>query len=86
MPKRKSSIPPTTTIDEPFEPDLGRAFDLVMKLMPIPGKTGQEQEVADCIIKYLRDAGAPAGAARSEGRDLFRAGCGAFWPDFGFLA
>jgi tripeptide aminopeptidase len=66
MPKRKSSIPPMTSIDEPHEPDLGRAFDLVMQLMVIPGKTGQEQEVADCIIQHLRDAGAPASAIKTD--------------------
>ncbi|MCA9146704.1 MAG: M20/M25/M40 family metallo-hydrolase [Planctomycetales bacterium] len=66
MPKRKSSIPPTTSIDEPLEPNLSRAFDLVMQLMAIPGKTGQEQEVADCIIKHLRDAGAPASAIKTD--------------------
>ncbi len=64
MPKRKSSIPSATSIDEPVEPNLSRAFDLVMQLMAIPGKTGQEQEVADCIIQHLRDAGAPARPSR----------------------
>jgi len=66
MPKRKSSIQPTTSIDEPHEPDLDRAFDLVMRLMAIPGKTGQEQEVADFIIKHLHDAGAPAAAIKTD--------------------
>ena len=66
MTKRKPSIPPTASIDEPFEPNLGRAFDLVMQLMAIPGKTGQEQEVADCIIKQLHGAGAPAAAIKTD--------------------
>ena len=66
MPKHKSSIPPTTSIDDPLEPNLIRAFELVMQLMAIPGKTGQEQEVADCIIQHLRDAGAPATAIKTD--------------------
>lgn len=37
-----------------------------MQLMAIPGKTGQEQEVADCIIQHLRDAGAPATAIKTD--------------------
>lgn len=66
MPKRKSSIQPITSIDEPLEPNLGRALDLVMQLMAIPGKTGQEQEVADCIIQHLRAAGAPPAAIKTD--------------------
>lgn len=66
MPKYKSSIPPTTSIDDPLEPNLIRAFELVMQLMAIPGKTGQEQEVADCIIQHLRNAGAPATAIKTD--------------------
>ena len=37
-----------------------------MQLMAIPGKTGQEREVADCIIQHLRDAGAPAAAVKTD--------------------
>lgn len=66
MTKRKSSIPTATSIDEPHEPNLSRAFELVMQLMAIPGKTGQEQEVADCITKHLRDAGAPDSAIKTD--------------------
>jgi tripeptide aminopeptidase len=66
MSKRKSSIQTTTSIDDPLEPNLARAYDLVMQLMAIPGKTGQEQEVADCIIQHLRDAGAPATAIKTD--------------------
>jgi tripeptide aminopeptidase len=66
MPKRKSSIQTTTSIDDPLEPNLARAYGLVMQLMAIPGKTGQEQEVADCIIKHLRDAGASAAAIKTD--------------------
>jgi tripeptide aminopeptidase len=66
MKKRKSSIPPTPSIDEAFEPNLDRAFDLVMQLMAIPGKTGQEQEVADFVIKHLLDAGASTAAIKTD--------------------
>ncbi|HUG66335.1 MAG TPA: M20/M25/M40 family metallo-hydrolase [Pirellulaceae bacterium] len=66
MRKHKSSIPPITSIDDPLEPNLTRAFELVMQLMAIPGKTGQEQEVADCIIQHLRDAGVPAAAIKTD--------------------
>ena len=66
MPKRNSSIQPTTSIDESLEPNLARAFDLVMQLMAIPGKTGQELAVADCMTQHLRDAGAPASAIKTD--------------------
>jgi len=66
MPSRKTSIQATAVRDEPFEPDPRRALDLVMELMAIPGKTGQEQEVADRVIRYLRQAGVPAGAIATD--------------------
>jgi hypothetical protein len=31
---------------EPYEPNTRRAFDLVMQLMAIPGRSGDEAEVA----------------------------------------
>lgn len=46
----------------PVEPDLARAFDLVMQMMAIPGKTGDENGVADFITTHLVAAGAPAPA------------------------
>ena len=39
---------------------------MVMELMAIPGKSGQEGAVAEYIIRKLRDAGAPAAAIRSD--------------------
>src|SRR5688572_14739405 len=39
------------------EPDLPRAFELVMQLMAIPGKSGDERLVADAIVDLLRKAG-----------------------------
>jgi len=46
----------------PPEPDVRRAFELVMNLMAIPGKSGEERRVSDFIVKELRAAGAPAAA------------------------
>lgn len=42
------------------EPNLNRAFDLVMRLMPIRGGSGDERAVADFIIDCLKKAGASA--------------------------
>ena len=66
MAKRKSSIQVSSVGDEPFELDLCRAFDFVMQLMAIPGKTGQERQVADFIIQRLRNAGAPAESIETD--------------------
>jgi len=52
----------TRTDTQPVEPDLARAFDLVMQMMAIPGKTGDENGVADFITSHLVAAGAPAAA------------------------
>jgi tripeptide aminopeptidase len=41
------------------EPDLSRAFELVMQLMAIPGKSGEERLVAEAIVDLLRKAGVP---------------------------
>jgi tripeptide aminopeptidase len=48
------------------EPDTERAIDLVMKLMAIPGRSGDEAEVARFIEQRLREAGAPASAIRRD--------------------
>ncbi|MCA9207339.1 MAG: M20/M25/M40 family metallo-hydrolase [Planctomycetales bacterium] len=56
-------MPNTTT---PIEPNLDRAFDLVMQLMAIPGKSGEEQAAAEFIIERLKAAGAPADAIRFD--------------------
>lgn len=42
------------------QPDLTRAFDLVMQLMPIAGKSGEERRVVEFITTQLREAGVPA--------------------------
>lgn len=41
------------------EPDLKKAIDLVMKLMPIPGKSGEEGKVSAFLMKALLAAGVP---------------------------
>ena len=46
--------------DAPPEPDLKKATDLVVKLMAIPGKSGNEAGVAAAITQELIRAGAPA--------------------------
>ena len=54
-------------LDTPvYEPDTQRAIDLVMKLMAIPGRSGEEAEVASLIEHRLREAGAPASAIRRD--------------------
>lgn len=63
MPKRKakkpaSRVPAAKAPQSPFEPDLGRAMKLVMELMAIPGKSGEEGKVSAAIVKHLKQAGA----------------------------
>jgi tripeptide aminopeptidase len=48
------------------EPDLGRAVDLVLGLMPIRGGSGSEREVAEFVVKQLRTAGCPTDAIRFD--------------------
>ncbi len=58
------------TVGRPAEPDLRRAVDLVMQLMAIPGKSGQEGEVADFVEKRLRKAGAKASMLQRDSAHL----------------
>jgi tripeptide aminopeptidase len=51
---------------EVFEPDTRRAVDLVIRLMAIPGTSGDEAEVARFIESRLHGAGAPAAAIRRD--------------------
>jgi len=46
--------------------DRARAVDLVMELMAIPGASGNETAVANCIKKKLTAAGIPASAIRHD--------------------
>ncbi len=48
------------------EPNRKRCLDLVTQLMAIPGKSGEEAQVAEFITKQLRRAGAPASAIRTD--------------------
>lgn len=66
MGKRKSSIQATPPTGEALQPDLKRAFDHVMQLMAIPGKTGREQQVAEFLIERLRKAGVSASAIKTD--------------------
>ena len=51
---------------EPPEPNLKRATDLVMKLMAISGKSGNEAGVADFITRTLIKAGASPASIQSD--------------------
>jgi len=48
------------------EPDLDAAFERVMRLMRIPGTSGEEEEVARFVVDELRRAGAPATAVQFD--------------------
>src|SRR6185436_14294543 len=61
-PTRSAGAPVPTT----FEPDLDRAQQLVLELMPIPGKSGEEGGVAEYIRGKLLAAGAPADAVFTD--------------------
>jgi len=48
------------------EPDLRAAQKLVLALMAIPGRSGQEGRVREFIVEQLKRAGAPASAIRGD--------------------
>jgi tripeptide aminopeptidase len=50
----------------PVELDLDAAFDRVMRLMRIPGKSGEEEDVARFVVDELRRVGAPAAAIQFD--------------------
>jgi tripeptide aminopeptidase len=58
MPKRSPSV----DTPAPPEPNLARAVELVMQLMPIPGRSGEEGLVAQFIREKLEAAGLPRDA------------------------
>ena len=66
MPAAQSKRKPNAVADGCPEPNQKRAFDLVMQLMAIPGKSCQEGKVAEYIIDRLRRAGAPASAIQFD--------------------
>ena len=49
-----------------LEPNLGRALEMVMHLMAIPGRSGQEGRVAQYIRDRLHAAGAPDSAISTD--------------------
>lgn len=59
MPKRLAAA---SDSPQPWEPDLKRSVDLLMELLPIPGKSGEEAEVAQFIVDRLKAAGVPDSA------------------------
>lgn len=44
-----------------------RAIDLVTQLMAIPGKSGEESQVADALVKLLKDFGVPQSCISFDG-------------------
>lgn len=58
-PRRKAAPRPASELPEP---DLAAARAHVLKLMAIPGKSGEEAKVADYLTGQLRRAGVPASA------------------------
>lgn len=62
---KKKSVPATQTANSP-EPDLKAALDLVLQLMAIPGKSGEESQVVEFVTAKLREAGAPADTIRTD--------------------
>ena len=56
----KNTAAPITTINTKA------AVDRVTKMMAIPGKSGEEQAIADFIIEQLKSAGIPASAIQTD--------------------
>lgn len=48
------------------EPDLDAALDRALRLMAIPGVSGEEQQVAEFVVKQLRKAGLQAAAIQFD--------------------
>jgi tripeptide aminopeptidase len=71
MSKSKSSSKPqaksqVASIESAVEPDLARAQQLVLEMMAIPAKSGEEAIVAKYIRECLLHAGAPADAITTD--------------------
>ena len=62
-----------------FEPDSQRASDLVMQLLAIPGRSGEEQGVAAFLSGQLKRAGVPARAA--DPANMAKRRSPLRWPD-----
>ncbi|MCU0978162.1 MAG: M20/M25/M40 family metallo-hydrolase [Pirellulaceae bacterium] len=48
------------------QPDVRRALELALQLMPIAGRSGQEREVAEFVRRELRQAGCAASALQTD--------------------
>ncbi len=67
MAKRQASSPrPATPERNAAQPNLRRATELVMKMMAIPGRSGEEVEIAEFIQAALLAAGAAPEAMRTD--------------------
>lgn len=57
---------PRTTSTKTTEPDLDAATDLVLRLMAVPARSGEEKPVVDLITAELRKAGAKSGDIETD--------------------
>jgi tripeptide aminopeptidase len=64
-PRAKTSRPADAESSE-VEPNVDRAIALVMEMMAIPGKSGEEQAIADYVVAKLKDAGLADDAIRFD--------------------
>ena len=65
MPKKQTARTASSSVSA-VEPNLRRAVELVVELMAIPGKSGEEAHVAEFIRQKLLAAGAPASALTTD--------------------
>jgi tripeptide aminopeptidase len=62
MPKKLTAKAAPSPVPLAHEPDLSSAEQLILELLPIPGKSGEEGKVAEFIKRQLLAAGAPESA------------------------
>lgn len=63
---RSSKVPAFPSAAPPLEPDPDRAVDLVLRLLELPGPSGEEGPVAAFVQQRLLKAGLPPEAIRSD--------------------
>lgn len=76
---RRAPAPISASSLPHVEPDLDRAIALVMEMMAIPGKSGEEAAIAEFVVARLREAGLPEDAIRFDAahkRSPLRGGTG----------
>lgn len=66
MARKSASLATSAPASPSLEPNLPRALDLVMELMAIPGRSGQEGKVMEFIKSKLRAVGVPESAIRTD--------------------